>query len=146
MKKLALFGILMFSLVLVSCPLDFSHLPELKVTIDKYEVCVGEPIELEAFMNKAYMQGEAKLIFFIENYPSKYEIVKGTNYEALTTEKFLCVLPEHVKGTEGCVKVKMYFSKVGEYIIKVNGFASLNKPDIKGVWNEEFYTYTILVK
>ena len=89
MKKLALFGILMFSLVLVSCPLDFSYLPSLGVELDKDEVSVGETVKLLATINKAYINNETSLIFYIEDYPKDYEILKGTIYEKLTDEMFI---------------------------------------------------------
>ena len=42
MKKLALLGVLLLCLTLVSCPLDFSHLMTLCVELDKKEIFLGE--------------------------------------------------------------------------------------------------------
>ena len=146
MKKLALLGVLLLCLVLVSCPLDFSHLPSLGVELDKDEVSVGETVKLLATINKAYINNETSLIFYIEDYPKDYEILKGTIYEKLTDEKYLCIIPAPSKGADGIVKVQMCFSEPGEYVLKVNGFASRKIQEVQGAWNEKFYTYKILVK
>ena len=144
MKKLALFGILMFSLVLVSCPSGKYLLAGLDVKISKFEVCVDEQIELDGIISNYAEFDETEYMFYIEDYPKNYEVLEGKIYEPLTTGKYLCVEPVLSKNKE-IMKLRMSFSEIGEYTIKVNGFFS-NMQEIGSAWNEEFYSYTILVK
>ena len=144
MKKLALFGILMFSLVLVSCPSGNYLLAGLDVKISKFEVCVGEQIELDGIISNYAEFDKTGYIFYIEDYPKNYEVLEGKIYEPLTTGKYLCVEPVLNKNKE-IMKIRMSFSETGEYTIKVNGFFS-NMQEIGSAWNEDFYTYKILVK
>ena len=146
MKKLALLWGLLFSLVLVACPLDFSHLMTLCVELDKKEIFLGEKIKLEATINNTYFQnGESNFVFYVENYPSNYQILKGKLYEPLTSEKKLCISPKYVNQKTGVVEIQMEFSEPGEYTIKVNGTGK-DFQEIAEIWNDEKYVYTILVK
>ena len=146
-KRIVLF--LFILIFFCACPMvNFRLLPTLDVNFDKenLELVVGEKIILTGIIDKAYMNNEAKATFYIEDYPSDYQILRGTIYEQLTTEKYLCITPAQLKGTEGIVKVEMSFPTVGEYKIKVTGFASKKLVEPCGIWNEDFYTYTIVVK
>ena len=82
--------------------------------------------------------------FYIEDYPKNYEVLEGKIYEPLTTGKYLCVEPVLNKNKE-IMKIRMSFSETGEYTIKVNGFF-FSMQEIGSAWNEDFYTYKILVK
>jgi hypothetical protein len=146
MKKIILLSILLFSFVLVSCPLCYSHLIGFNVVLDKYEIFVGESIEIEATVeNISFIDGETSFIVYIENYPEDYEIIEGKLYEPLTTEKYLCIIPFQKAYRDGLVKVKISFQEKGEYTIKVNA-TSANIDEFHTFLNEENSIHTILVK
>lgn len=148
MKKRIVLIFIPFLFLFISCPFpnDFSHMPELDVSFDKREVCVNEIIELSATIkNIYYKNGETTFLLYVENYPSNYQILSGTKYEPLSTEKYLCITPKQMATNKGYVDVQFEFPISGEYIIKVNGTSS-TLDEIASAWNEDFYTYTIVVK
>ena len=100
MKKLALLGVLLLCLVLVSCPSGNYLLAGLDVKISKFEVCVGEQIELDGIISNYAEFDKTGYIFYIEDYPKNYEVLEGKIYEPLTTGKYLCVEPVLNKNKE----------------------------------------------
>ena len=145
MKKLALLGVLLLCLVLVSCPSSTYLLIDMDFSINKNEVAVGEKIELVGLIHKSYMNGETDFVLYIENYPKEYQIIEGNLFEPFTSEKYLCIVPAHFYNDKGIVKVQMSFSEIGEYILRING-SGQNAQKLNGLWNDEKYVYTILVK
>ncbi|MBE6351142.1 MAG: hypothetical protein E7062_10420 [Spirochaetaceae bacterium] len=147
MKKLALLGVLLLCLTLVSCPiLNTPHLPGMNVEIDKLEVYTGETIELEGHINMRKLYSNTYSIIYIENYPENYKIEEGDLYPNLTDEKYLCIIPEEFGKNEGKIKVRMSFYEPGEYTLKTNATSSYVQEISYGWFNEEFFTYKILVK
>ncbi len=148
MKKIVVLIFVPFLFLFISCPfpIDSSHMPELDVAFDKREVCVNETIELSAIIkNIYYKNGETTFLFYVENYPKIFKIQNGDIYKPLTTEKYLCITPKQMATNKGFVDVQFTFPISGEYTIKVNGTSS-TLDEIASAWNEDFYTYTIVVK
>jgi len=148
MKKIVVLFVIFLVVLFTSCPLGHYPLHQvLDVSIDKREINLGEKIELEANVDRVFYENETSFIVYIENYPTEYNILKGTFCESLSTEKYLCIFPEQVKTYNGTIKVQFTFPVLGIYTIKVNGAsASLLEKEMQGLWNEDFYTYTIVVK
>ncbi len=148
MKKIVVLIFVPFLFFFISCPipLNFTITPSIGVDLDKQEVCINEPLELSAHITKLYFDRTTHAIVYIENYPSNYQILRGTKYEPLTTEKYLCISPEKLKNNEGMIKVLLSFQTAGEYSIKVNATSSRAQDLLQGWTKEEFSTYTIVVK
>ena len=144
MKKIFFSIISLFMLNLISCFYEDPLSTGLDFNISSQNAQVGEQIELVGEMIKIFRNKETNFIFYIEDYPEKYNIIQGDINKDLTNEKYLCITPEFVKGTKGIVKLNISFDSPGEYVIKANGFFNYNNK-IDYIFNQEYFTYKIIV-
>lgn len=153
MKNNRCFFYIFMIFLFTACPIgEDDSLPELSLSINKvqvdmlnnYKVAVDETIEIGGLIAKGFYLDKPAVILYIENYPKDIKILKGTRYEPLSTEKYLCIEPVLINKRDGLVKVQMSFSEPGEYIIKVNGFTP-NCEKVFSMWGDIYYTYKFTV-
>ena len=144
MIRKLIFLFVLISVLFTGCVFEDLIPTSLALQISKQNVKVGEEIEIEGYIYKAFMNNETHFIVHFEGCPEEYTVVEGKIYERWSNENYLCLFPVQTKGTEGSVRLKFAFDKPGDFTLKVNG-CSINNEEIDCMWNEDSFVYKFTV-
>ena len=146
MKTIKLLLLVLVNFCLCSCVWEDPIPPRMLLNVDKQTVKVNEEVKISATIDKIYRYKETDFIFFVEEYPKKYSISKGTIFNSKTTDRYLCIVPELLKGSEGIVELEISFDKPGEYLLDFNICSIKNEEDYVGIYNSGVFARKIIVK